>query len=529
MSADRRDFLRRAGMLTVAGALAPRTLLAAPPRTVPAGRRVRGMADPNALAAAALDAARQAGASYADVRLTFLRSRSVLSGRPAEAETLGFGVRVLVNGYWGFASSPLWSQDEAARLGREAVAQGRANALGKDRVVELGTIPKASGEWTTPIRIEPFDIATSEILDWVAGYGQYGVELKMSPSIGVSSSREQRVFASSEGAACTQTVYTTNLGMTLEYKGRRWPVGVRSEQAGWELILDAPMTDLMVRTKAEIDEDDRLPVKPVEVGRYDVAFNQSAMATLLGNTLGYATELDRALGYEANAGGTSYLNAPLEMLGSYKAGAPQLTVTAERSRPGSLATTKWDDEGVAPEPFTIIQDGQLVDFQTTRESAAWLAPWYAKRGEAVHSHGCARAPSALDITMQHTPNLAMRPAAGAADFDDLVGGMSAGLAVRELVVSMDQQRSSGLAENRTQTIYEVKRGKRVAIVAGAAMLFRSTDLWRNLVALGGAKSLRWLPAGRSEKGEPSQTTSYTIGAVPGVCRNVTIIDPYKKA
>ena len=533
MSDSRREFLRRAGALALSGALMPRSLIAAPARGAGAragGARIHGMADPHALAAAAVDAARQAGASYADARLSFTNIRTIFPARAGgEAEALGLGVRALVNGYWGFASSPLWTLDEAARLGREAVAQGRANALGKDHPVELGTISPAAGEWTSPARVDPLTVPAGELHDWLDGMAAYASTLQLAAGMALIFTRDERTFASSDGAACHQTLYTTSLTNSVSYQNRRRPVGEVNAQGGWELVTAIPLPELFLRMKEDVDEDMRLPVKPVDVGRYHVLFDQQAVGSLLAQTFGYATELDRALGYEANAGGTSYLNDPLAMLGSYKAGSPLLTVTAERSRPGSLATVKWDDEGVAPEPFTIVKDGDLVDFQTTRESAAWLAPWYARRGVPVRSHGCANAPSAIDAALQHTPNLAMRPAATEASFDTLLAGMSDGIAIRGLGVDMDWQRSSGFALNGTGETYEVKRGRRTAVIAGAGLLFRSTDLWRSLIALGGPKSQEWIGLGVSRKGEPQQATNYTVGAVPAVFRDVTVIDATRKA
>src|SRR5690606_18852292 len=145
-----------------------------------------------------------------------------------------------------------------------------------------------------------------------------------------------------------------------------------------------------------------------------------SMVALLDRTLGRATELDRALGYEANAGGTSYLNDPFGMLGSYEAGAPLLTVTGNRSEPGGLATVQWDDEGVRPDTFPLVENGVLTDFQTTRESAGWLEDYYARTGRPFRSHGCANAPAAVDPPLQHTPNLVLTPGREELDFDDLV-------------------------------------------------------------------------------------------------------------
>lgn len=259
-----------------------------------------------------------------------------------------------------------------------------------------------------------------------------------------------------------------------------------------------------------------------------MVFSAGAMATLLQGTLGPATELDRALGYEANAQGTSYLGPdPLSLLGTSIA-SPLVTLTANRSDPLALATIQWDDEGVVPEDFAIVDGGVLVDYQTTREQAAWLAPWYQRQGKPVRSHGCAMAPTALDATMQHTSNLVLHPGTREDDLEELVSGLEAGFLVESVDVDMDFQYLNGLALMGTVT--EVRKGKRVARLGGtAALVLRTPDLWKNVVALGGARSQRRFGTGYSAKGEPRQETAYSIMAVPARVERLAVIDPTRKA
>jgi TldD protein len=294
---------------------------------------------------------------------------------------------------------------------------------------------------------------------------------------------------------------------------------------GWELYKGQPLRDYIEQLMAELEEDLRLPLEPVEVGRYDTVCDAWSVASLLDDTLGRATELDRALGYEANAGGTSYLRDPLTMLGSFEAGAPVLTLTANRSERGGAATTKWDDEAVAPDDFTLVKKGIVADFQTTREGAGWLRPVYQKRGTEVRSHGCAAAPSALEAPLTRTPNLALAPGGTKLDFDSATADLGKGIAVRQMGVDMDFQASSGLGTGR---VYRVKGGKRVARLNSAGFLFRATDLWKGIAALGGAESLRRFGLD-SSKGEPAQRTYHSVTAPPAVFKELTLIDVMRKA
>jgi TldD protein len=540
MTVSRRDFLK-AGTGAALLAATPRWLAArslrepslAPPITDP---------DVKSLALLALDAARSAGAAYADVRLTHTWSRSFepFNAIIQDAEEMAVGVRALVNGYWGFASGPYWTPDEMARLGREAVAHAKANALGEARIVELGKVPTvADGHWVTPVKIDPFTIPIDEVLDYLHGLQVYTESAYpgVSANAGAGFHRQEKAFASTEGTFLTQVLYRTDAGFGISYDNKQLRTDPRqpnmlpssflgSAARGWEFIREAPLREEIPILMARLEEDWRLPIKPVEVGRYDVVLDAAGVANLLAGTIVAATELDRALGYEANAGGTSYLNRPLAMLGAEPIGAPLLTVTGDRSTPGALATVKWDDEGVEPDTFPLVKDGILADFQTTREGAGWLAPYYTKHGKPVRSHGCANAPSALHATMEHPPNIAIVPGRADVRLDDLVKDLDAGILVTNLTATTDFQHVNG--ESHGGTFYEIKHGKKVARIDGAGILFRAPNLWKSLTALGGARSLEWRGAA-AVKGEPARQGLFSVGAVPARFKDVTIIDRMRKA
>jgi len=491
-----------------------------------------GEPDLQTLAANAIEAARQAGATYADARLTLTRQQ-----RPGsfEGEERGFGVRVLVNGYWGFLASAVWTPDEAARLARVAVAQAQAHSRGKARPVDLGSIPAVSrGEWVMPVKYDPFDIPIGEKLDVMDAFA----ELVNNARFGVWTDqemnfrRQRTVFASSEGSSWTQTTYASDARFVVFYHDSYYAgLGIGAAGAdflsstgrGWEHIADAAIPHAI----PQLIEDAELSRHrvPVDVGRYDVVFGAEAMATLVDETLGAATELDRALGYEANAGGTSYLGDPLAMLGTQHIGSDLVTVTANRSLPGGVATVRWDDEGVVPDEFPLIHNGVLVDYQTSREQAAWLEPYYRRSGKLVRSHGCSAAPSALSMQMQHAPNLALAPSKSPTTFEELVAGTEKGIAVLDLDVSMDQQCLNGMGNG---TMREIVRGKLGRYIRGGSLVFRAPELWKNLVALGGPDTVRWYGRSRS-KGQPSQRTTHSVGAVPAKITQLALIDATRKA
>lgn len=486
------------------------------------------------LALRAVAAATDAGASYADVRLTHTRQRDVTTREVGNAEDVVVGVRSLVDGYWGFAGSRLWTPDEMARLGRESVALARALGIGPAREVDLAGAPVPVDEhWAMPVELDPFeDVAPGEVGDLLRGITYFvgahrGFAVWGSPK--ATFVVQEKAFASSEGAYCTQRLYRSSgsIEVKLSKNGRELvraldtltPAGL-----GWEHFKRQPLRENLGRLMDEMDEDIMMSVKPVDVGRYDVVCDARTIVRLAGVTLGTATQLDRAFGYEANASGTSYLNTPREMVGRYEAGSPLLTLTANRSEGGGAATVAWDDEGVRPDDFALVRNGVLEDFQTTRESAAWLADAGTPPGE-IRSHGCAAAPTAVSAPLTHTPNLTVAPGSEPLDFEGLVAGIEEGLAVKDMAVEMDFQGLNGMGQGR---VYEVKDGKRVAIVAGAGFLFRAPELWKQLIAVGGEDSMRRYGV-ESSKGEPSQTTYHSVSAPPAVIEAFTVIDPKRKA
>jgi TldD protein len=315
------------------------------------------------------------------------------------------------------------------------------------------------------------------------------------------------------------------------------PAGV-----GWELVLDADIPQQLQKAPERLAAQRAAHEshKPVQVGRYTLVCDSTTMAALLDRTIGVATQLDRAMGYEANASGTSCFDDPLGMLGVFKVGSPLVTVTANRSAPKQLATVKWDNEGVEPQPFSLVQEGVLVDYQTTREQAAWLAPYYQRTGKSVQSHGCASSENAECITMQHMPNLALTPSKTPATLDALVANVSDGILVVNGQTRADFQARTGLLLGEC---YEIKHGKLGPLLVGGSVLYDTVNLWRNVVALGDVSTQTTIasttyPWGAAfdritgaypVKGEPPQRTSYSVQAAAAVIAKQAVIDPRRKA
>ena len=522
-----------------------------------AGQAVVDPGAVQALAMQALDAAKSAGATYADVRLTrTLRLEMGVSAEgpgvsngpsgtgdftnTSDTEQLGLGVRALMNGYWGFVATPYWTAEQAAWIGRAATAQAKENAHGPARSIDWSRVPVVTGSWHTPIQMDPFRLSLEERADML--WSLAGTARRMIPDstrsgfhirVGTPScvcARQEQALATSEGSYVTQTCYRSQGRFSLETGNgsRIYATGLEETGRGWELFAEGAILD-QIPSIVETLERSGLPMRPVEVGRKPVVCDAATMAQLVDVTWGRATEVDRALGYEANASGTSYLGPdPLAFLGTPVANE-LITVTANRSFPTGLATVQWDAEGVVPEDFTLVQAGMLVNYQTTREQAGWLAPYYQHANTPVRSHGCAAAEDALGFTMQRTPNLALTPAATDRSLDDLVAGMADGIVIERGHVETDFQCKNGTITGTNEGgIYQVKGGKRVAALSNAGILFSATELWKSITGVGGAASVQHVPCSE-DKGEPRQQTRHTVSAPSAVFKDLAIIDITRKA
>jgi len=536
---NRRSFLQTGGAAALLAAL-PASARAATGRAqiVLLRNQLRDFtpqrAERQALAMAAIDAARTSGAVYADVQLRISEFEFWLGVSPSVVFGAAAGVRALVNGYWGFAAfDGMPSVDDMARIGKESVKQAATGARGAPRTVELAPTPVVhDGDWTAPIDVDPFTVSLDEKADWFTDLIDYTnmQTLGIGADGAMNFLREDRTYASTDGSYLTQRLYTTTSSLTVaaephystEAEGRM-PLQVGPAQGGWECLKQYPYRD---EIPAIIEHAQRARVsKAADVGRWDVVFDAEAMAGILNATIAPATQLDRAVGYRANGEGTSYLNQPLEMLGTLRVAAPSVNIRAAGSMRGGAATVQWDNEGVAPTDAHLVTNGMLTDFQTTRESATWIAEYTAKTGKPVQSNGGAACNAATMPSTTGMANMILEPGHTSETFESLVRGTKKGLAVIGGRIEADQQCLNGAGQG--QIVYEIVDGKLTTAIRGMSYLFRAPEFWKNVVALGGAASVRTI--GLTEwpkitRGLTYTGTSSSIQSVPAKVKEIAILD-----
>jgi TldD protein len=535
----RREFITQAAAASAAIGIAGCAPATTPP-PAPAPAAAAG-GDPTFkdLAMLALDAAKSAGASYADVRISRNRNQAISTREQrvqnlVDNETFGFGVRVLVEGAWGFAASRDLTRDEVARVARQAVAQARANRTTMVRPVTLAPVtPTPDGSWRSPARIDPFDVPIEDKASLLLAANAAALAVPGARFVNSQMFflREEKTLATTDGTYVVQTIFRAQPSLTVtaiasgDFQTRQ-SNDIQPMGKGYEHVLDAKLVENAPRWAEEAVR--KLSAKPVEVGRYDLILHPSHLWLTIHESIAHPTELDRAMGYEANYAGTSFVAPPEKMLGSLKYGPEFMNIQGDRSQPGSLSACGWDDEGVRPDEFLIIKNGVFNDYQTTREQAPWLDWWYSRQNREARSHGCSYAQSWADVQFQRMPNVSLLPGEQNHSWDDLIAATDRGIAiVGEGSFSIDQQRYN--AQFGGQVFYEIRGGKIVGMLKDVAYQLRTPEFWNSMDMIGGRDSYMLGGAFNDGKGQPSQSNAVSHGCVPARFRNVNVINTGRRA
>ena len=540
MSPSRREFLTSvtssAALAVAAGTIAPHAVLAVCPPSA------RGPSGPRAMDPAvrellleALDAARRGGAEFADARLSRYRNSSVTTRERqivnvAEGDTMGVGVRVLVQGTWGFGATRALTKAGVAAAAQEAVAIARANRLPHADRVRLAPAPVVpDGRWQTPFTIDPFDVTIEQKTDLLL---RTNAAALAAPNVRfVSSSmlfvKEEKSYANTEGTFTQQTALRSWMPfMATAVSSDRTDFQSRGEVIppmgrGYEYLVEMKPEE-NARLWGE-QASEKLKARPVDVGRYDLVLHPSHLFLTIHESVAHPTELDRALGYEANYAGTSFVAPPREVLGRLKFGSPLMHIVGERDQPGSLAAIGWDDEGVKPDRFDIVRDGVLVDYQTTREQAPMLDWWYERQGTPVKSHGCSYAQRSSDVQFQRMPNVSLMPGNTDLGWNDLIGATDRGIAIMSRgSYSIDQQRYN--AQFGGQLFYEIRGGRIVGMLKDVAYQMRTPEFWASLDMIGGRASWELGGTFNDGKGQPGQSNAVSHGCPPSRFRNINVVN-----
>lgn len=471
------------------------------------------------LSARALDTARLKGAQYADVRVVHAQNEdiSVKNGVVESlmtSESLGFGVRVLVDGAWGFASSRNMTAAEVDRIAGLAVKIARASALVRGDAVRLGPAVTSKGTYATPVEIDPFGISTEQKLELLleadAGMARVtGITVRNGHLAFV---REHKTFASSEGADTDQTIREAGGGIVAtavsgnEVQRRSYP-SIRSQgTAGWEYILDMDLAGNAERIASEAVQ--LLTAEQCPSTNTTVIIGGEQLALQIHESCGHPIELDRVFGTEAALAGTSFLTP--EKLDNFRYGSEVVNITAESIRPTGLGTFGWDDEGVPASSTPIVRNGLFTGYLMSRETAPLLGRT---------SNGCMRASGWNRIPLIRMTNVSIEP--GTWERDDLIADTDEG-------IYMDSNRSWSIDDKRynfqfgTEIGYEIKNGKLGKMLRNCTYTGITPEFWNSCDAVCSDK--HWFMWGTPNcgKGQPMQEAHTGHGAAPARFRDIRV-------
>lgn len=472
------------------------------------------------LSARALETARLKGAQYADVRVVHSKDEdiSVKNGvveNMSANETIGFGVRVLVDGAWGFASSREMTSAEVNKVADLAVKIAQASALARGEQVKLGDPVASKGTYMTPIQTDPFTISIEEKLNLLlqADGAMARVEGVKVRNGHLTFIKEHKTFANSEGADTNQIIYEAGGGIVStavgngEVQGRSYPSSRAQGTGGWEYILamDLPGNAERIATESvQLLTAERCPTDTVTT----IILGGEQLALQIHESCGHPIELDRVFGTEAAMAGTSFLTT--DKLNNFQYGSEFVNITAESVRPNGLGTFGWDDEGVPASSTSIVRNGKFVGYLMSRETASILG---------LQSNGCMRASGWNRIPIIRMTNVSIEP--GTWELDDLIADTDEG-------IFMESNRSWSIDDKRynfqfgTEVGYEIKNGKRGRMLRNCTYTGITPEFWNSCDAVCNEK--HWFMWGTPNcgKGQPGQVAHTGHGAAPARFRNVKV-------
>ncbi|WP_281780065.1 TldD/PmbA family protein [Lysobacter auxotrophicus] len=535
---DRRSFLTMSG-IGVAGLMLPfgRAIAAEELLTTLDVAKKKQLAD------AALQAATSAGATYSDVRIgrylrQFVITREDKVQNVVNTESTGIGVRVLVNGAWGFAATNSLNTQGVVKAAQQAAAIAKANAKMQTTPVQLAKAPGV-GEvsWKTPIKKNAMEVPLKDKADLLLGVNaaaiNAGANFVNSMLFLVN---EQKYFASTDGSYIDQDVHRIWAPMTVtaidQATGKfRTRDGLSSPMGlGFE-YLDGAQSGKVVSPNGVVNyglsydmkEDAiaaakqakaKLTAPSVKPGKYDLVLDPSHTWLTIHESVGHPLELDRVLGYEANYAGTSFATLDKQKE-RFQYGSGNVNIFADKIQPGSLGAVGYDDEGVKTKKWDLISNGKLVDYQTIRDQAHILGK--------TESDGCCYADSWSSVQFQRMANVSLAPGKNKLSVADMIKDVENGIyIIGDGSFSIDQQRYN--AQFGGQLFYEIKNGQITKQIEDVAYQIRTPEFWNACVAVCDESDYRLGGSFFDGKGQPGQVSAVSHGSSTARFNGINVIN-----
>lgn len=473
------------------------------------------------LARRALDNAEAAHASYADIRVGHARVESIAikNGRLeglSDEYSEGFGVRVLVDGSWGFACSSTLSDAEVDRVVRQAVGIARASARVQHRPVDLGEPVRSRGAYAGLAQIDPFSVPLDEKVRLLtsAEEGLRSASGVAHAEASCEAARWHRLFASTEGAEVTQDV--TECGAAMEClavsdtdtQKRSYPnsFGREVAQGGWEVVqaMDLPGNAPRISDEAAA----LLRADPCPAGTTTVILDGDQVMLQVHESCGHPTELDRVYGTEAAYAGTSFMMP--DMLGNLRYGSEKVTIVADATVPGGLGSFGYDDEGVPAQRVPLVERGLFVGYLTSRETASRLG---------LPSMGSMRAENWARLPLIRMTNINILPGEGT--LEEMIAGTREGIYMKtNKSWSIDDRRLN--FQFGMEIAWEIRDGRLGRMLRDPSYAGITPEFWNSMDAIAGPSEWRMYGITNCGKGQPGQSMRVGHGAAPARFRDARV-------
>ena len=539
----RRNFVQYAGLGT--GALMMPSLLVGKPISQEA-LLTPGMdvALKKQLADVALNTAKSLGATYADARIgrylnQYVFTREDKVQNVVNTESFGIGIRVIVNGTWGFSSTNDVTADGIAKATQQAVAIAKANSSLQKEPVRLAAV-EAHGEvsWKTPIVKDFKEVPVSDKVDLLLSANAAAMENGASfVNSALFMVNEQKYFASTDGSYIDQDVHriwptfnvtvvdraagkfknrqalSAPMGMGFEYmdglasEKLDGPAGMKLYRNSYDMVEDAKLAAEQAKAK--------LSAKSVEAGKYDLVLEPNHLGLTIHESVGHPLELDRVLGYEANYAGTSFATLDKWKSGDFKYGSDIVNLVADKTQVGSLGAVGYDDEGVKCKKWDLVRNGVLVNYQAIRDQVHMI--------DQSQSHGCCYAQSWDDVQFQRMPNVSLEPGKEPYSINEMIKDVEKGIYIAGRgSYSIDQQRYN--FQFGGTVFLEIKNGEIAGMLDDVAYQSNTQEFWNSCAKICDERDYRMFGSFFDGKGQPSQISAVSHGSSTARFNDVNVIN-----
>ncbi len=462
-------------------------------------------------------------ADYADIRFVSRRGESVevkngaVEGVTGSSES-GFGVRVLKDGAWGFASSSTPGLEEVLAVADRALGIARASAKVEGKRAMLSPVQPVEDSWSSPFKKDPFEVKIEDklalLLEAEKRVREGGQGRVMVAQAGTACRREEKSFASSEGSYIEQDILETGAGLTAyavgpgELQRRTYPNGDRdlSGCSGWEAVEESDLPGNAERVGREAAQ--LLEAKTCPSGQKDVILDSTQMVLQIHESCGHPTELDRVFGMEAGYAGTSFLTT--DKLGKLRYGSDKVTLVADATVPHGLGTFAYDDEGVPAQRTVLVDKGLFSNYMSSRETAQRLGQ---------KSSGTMRADGWNRMPIIRMTNINLEP--GDWKLDEMIKDTKDG-------ILMEINKSWSIDDKRlnfqfgTEIGWEIKDGSLGQMIKSPNYTGITPEFWGSCDAVAAKKYWKLWGTPNCGKGEPPQTAHVGHGAAPSRFRKVRV-------